>query len=248
MIFVMLSRESCLQNIVENLFEKKGWTIYNRPSFSGITPDLLLKKDEEILVIELKAYPDTIICGEAEIGQVIKYYDNLCNLKKRGGTIRASKKIKERGIRMSDYLKIDTIPKVILITSGKLNYRNFYDYMENLKSDDNTLIVKHYKELMEALPSPREALDFQDAYGIYKSNIKKWEKLSWEHPFRMLELSKIHVKLWDKYLADDIITIPSNIFHDILCHENLSREAQSFRLLQDTPLEKIMINPLCLEM
>ena len=48
-----ISRNSCLSNIVDNLFEKKGWTICcpPPPSFSRLTPYLPVKRIKNVLIV-----------------------------------------------------------------------------------------------------------------------------------------------------------------------------------------------------
>ena len=243
-------RESALKNIVETLFEKKGWIIYREPSLMEFKPDLLVKKENFSIIIELKAYRGTLICREAEIAQAIKYYDKLSSICELNLNIFAIKK-KIDGKLIPELIKIDNLPKVLLITSGMLISEDFFNFLKRRTENEvfDELVEQRYKELMSKINN-FDALDQRDAYGIYKSAIKKWKKISWDHLFWISNFFYDPLADWEKVLSTDksnIILISNETFLSILTHENLKQEIKLFELLQKTPLEEIMIDPTILK-
>jgi len=243
-------RESTLKKIVETLFEKKGWIIYREPSLMEFKPDLLVKKENFSIIIELKAYHGTLICREAEIAQTIKYYDKLIKIREQNLNIFAIKKTSD-GKLISEAIKIDILPKVLLITSGMLISEDFFKFLKTgtENEDLDELVEIKYKELMSKINNI-DGFDQRDAYGIYKTAIKKWKKISWDHFFLISNFFYDPLTDWEKILSTEksnIILISSESFLSILTQENLKHEIKLFELLQKTPLEEIMIDPTILK-
>ena len=223
------------------MFKKKDWTVYTNPYLLNTTPDLIVQKGDSNFIIEIKAYSHSIACGEVEVAQAIKYFD-------RASYMYYSKaKFSGHNSKTSNYIEMKSLPKILLITSGDLQAENILDFINgkiDTIEDLNKLVYQHYEGLRNRIVE-RESLDNCDAYGIYKYAPKKWDKASWEYPFRITTLKECDMKNWLEVLLTedfDIFLIPSEIFAEILNHEGLQEELSIFNVLKYTPLEELMID------
>src|SRR4030042_3949965 len=67
-------REECITTVIVNLFDKFGYKCDVQPEFpKELSPDMLVEKDGQKVLIELKAYFKRMVCAEPEVAQAIKY-------------------------------------------------------------------------------------------------------------------------------------------------------------------------------
>ena len=143
-------REKCLELIVKKYFESHGFKVNLKPKLNVYKPDMLIKKESLICYIELKAYYESYICGDAEISQVMKYFREATYSKKS--------------------LKLHSKPKFILITSGSLI--NFQDsFLTQSNCDPVRYVSLYYKKLL----TPRSQIKKQDAFSR-RDTITKLQK------------------------------------------------------------------------
>lgn len=246
-------RDDCLRDIVERLFNKKGFYCCTQPYFSEFRNDLLVHKEDFFFIIELKAYLHDVICGEAEIGQAIKYYNTACENSEYKVRFSAIKKQPHRfkngffwWTKELDLQTIDKKPKVLLITSGNLRSQEFLDFIkkDSDRKDFDKMVIEHYKMLQDKIMN-KDGLDDRLALKIYKTAPQKWRKIYWSHPPKIYQFQYEDIHKWESILCKtdaDIILVPSEIFYYILQEEYLGREVRYFDLLQNTSLEELMID------
>lgn len=219
-------REKCLELIVRAYFEKLGFKVRLKPKLLNSNPDMLITKDNLTVYIELKAYHESYICGDAEISQVMKYYREIASMKQ-------GKEDK-------------TTTKVILITSGTVI--DFQDsFLDHLNNDPRQYVESYYKQL--TIPKSQvKSLDDSSRRDIYKQAARKFKK-NYANGFPQMKV----VFFENKYVQDflsylvsnknyDVLVISSDNFYKLLRKAKLTRESHKFRLLNKKEMERLVIN------
>ena len=63
-------REECLTTVVVNLFTMLEYNYLVQPPFIGeLSPDILVEKNGDKVIVELKAYTKKMVCAEPEFAQ-----------------------------------------------------------------------------------------------------------------------------------------------------------------------------------
>ncbi len=219
-------REKCLELIVKKYFESYGFKVKLKPKLNIFKPDILIKKENLVCFIELKAYHESYICGDAEISQVMKYFRETTNSKKS--------------------LKLHSKPKFILITSGSII--NFQDSFLNQKNVDPVQYVSlYYKKLI----IPRSKIKKQDDFSkrdIYNQASKKF-KTNYSNGFPLINVRFLKMNQTQNFPSClfsnkdyEVLLIGSHVFSNLLKHINLSREFHKFKLLKEKDIERLIIN------
>ncbi|TFG19269.1 MAG: hypothetical protein EU530_06720 [Promethearchaeota archaeon] len=234
-------REVTLTRIMDTYLKSIGYAVIEQPKLIETTPDLLAIKGEYSCFIELKAYFGKTITGEAEIAQIIKYYNIVkCN----------------RGI-MKNFSIVNSIPpKFMLITSGKLppleQNAIFNRDFQNLSEEKQLeFIKKKYKDINKKMGYPR-SLEGWDTRNIYKFSYDKYKKQI-KYPYKIpprVERIPQPRKLDDliENTKDvDILLIPASVFSKMLKLSNFKKEKHYFERLRkswlcDLILDKNLIN------
>ncbi|MBD3255428.1 MAG: hypothetical protein GF383_10060 [Candidatus Lokiarchaeota archaeon] len=226
-----MQREECLQVIITRLFEKLGFNVEIEPKLEQFTPDVLIKKAPYRIYIELKAYHKHNLCGDPEIAQAMKYFEMASRIEEESKEPASA--------RMP--------PRVILITSGTL-----IDKHESVFAHKSQNHLKFVKKFYKKFILPRRLVNSMDkfigkmmyihAHKKFKKNVK-------------IGLRKMNIKFPEdyhnfntkEYILDfsnyDLLILDAHLFYNLLNDENLKQEAHYFRLIRQTRLEKLIINP-----
>lgn len=214
-------REECLTTVVVNLFTKLRYNYIVQPPFIGeLSPDILVEKNGEKVVVELKAYTKKMVCAEPEFAQAIRYAQVA-----RDNEFAA---------------KI----RVLLISSGNFvpSYQcGFYCGGDVL---ENTLV--RYEELLENIRQER-GMDKWDAKGIYMRAEEKVRKAVWTSG-EMPAMDIRSLEELQQFLdADDRPVLlgcmgPQGI-KDALNQLEMGFEYRVFKNLECTPLRVLMDRP-----
>ena len=229
-------REVALTGIMDTYLKSLGYSCNEQPKLIETTPDILAIKGPYSCFIELKAYFGKTIAGEAEVAQIIKYYNIVSS---------------NKGIMKNFGMKNSIPPKFILITSGKLppleQNSIFNGDLTNL-SDEKQLefIKKKYKDINKKMGYPRY-LEGQDTRNIYKyawDKYKKQIKYKYEIPPRVERIA--HPQKLDALIENskdvDMILIPASVFSKMLKLSNLKKEKDYFERLRKSWLSDLILD------
>ncbi|NVM04723.1 MAG: hypothetical protein HWN67_20555 [Candidatus Helarchaeota archaeon] len=234
-------RECILRQINEALFQVLGFRRTKPNSSIGFAifglgrfkPDLILTKDECLLIIELKAYYKDWICAEPEIAQILKYAVKVGN---------------EKG-----ELKKFSPKKFLLITSGSLvSYKKVGYFDKNIdfeRQSISPMIEDRYKRLLDGLEEPI-SIDDREAERKYKRILNKARKsknflrldILDQLPIPPYEI--INLESLQNYLTEEgeisigLISAPN--FQRIIEQLNKPIILEQFKKLRNTPLEELM--------
>jgi hypothetical protein len=230
-----MQREECLQEIVKSLFEKLGFTIEIEPQLDRYTPDVLAKKDDLEIYIELKAYHRHNIVGDPEITQTMKYFE-------MANRVHEKNTEKQNGHG----------PRAILFTTGDL-IKKEDSYLSNPEKNAYRHVKKFYKKRI----APRKYVDSMDKFTskmMYIHAHKKFKK-NRKMGFRKMDVH-FPEDLREQYFPDfilapskyDVLLLDAEILYNMLKREDLRQEAHYFRLIRQARLEKLVLNKNILEM
>jgi Holliday junction resolvase len=229
-------RETTLTAIVHTYLRSLGYGAIEQPQLNETTPDILAIKSPYSCFIELKAYFGRTIVGEAEVAQLIKYYNIVHN-----------------NPAIMENFGVDTIiaPKFLLITSGHLpsmkNNSIFNGELSSLAEEKQIeFIKKKYQEIIKKMGYSRY-LEGRDTRNIYKFAWEKYKKqIKYKHniPPRVEYISRPR-KL--DYMIEnedgpDMIFIPANVFSRILWLSNLKKERFYFERLCKSWLSQLILD------
>ena len=234
-------REIALTGIMDTYLKSIGYTSTEQPQLNETTPDILAIKKPYSCFIELKAYFGTTIVGEAEVAQIIKYYNIVKST---------------AGIMKSYGLDNSVPPKFLLITTGKLPSMEknsiFNGDLKELDEEKQLEFIKNkYKTINKKLGYAR-TLEGRDTMFIYKyayDKFKKQIKYKYEIPPRVEQINR--PRKLDKFIENsddvDMLLIPAGVFSRILWLSNLRKEQDYFERirkswLSDLVLDKNLIN------
>ena len=145
-------REQTLEFIVNEIFQNLNFQVEKNP-LHPYEPDLIYKKNNSLLIIELKAFHKNTVCAEPQFTQILKYA--------LAGT-KLNKNLKKR---------------FLLITSGELIPLKDTGFLQD-KMDINAFVKKRYDKLLKHLWNP-EYIDDYERRGMYYSYYKNfWKKIS----------------------------------------------------------------------
>ncbi|MFX0133984.1 MAG: hypothetical protein ACFFDN_10110 [Candidatus Hodarchaeota archaeon] len=240
-------REYILRQMTEAIFqvfkfkpiELNSNLYYAVYSFCNIKPDLVLNNDNSLLIVELKAFPKDWICAEPEIAQILKY------------TVKVK-------INKDDFKQFPK-KKFLLITSGTLAPYNTVGYFRKdidfQKQSISPMIEERYETLLNEFEGTG-SIDDRELRGIYKRilNLARQNK-DFLH-FDILDQLPIPSHEIDdlenlkKYLIEgreiSIGLISGSSFQKIITELNKFRILDSFKKLQNTPIEELMSNNMIL--
>lgn len=229
-------REECLMKICESYFKKRGYNVEFEPFINQKTPDVLVTKGKHACYIELKAYFSKTVVGEPEVAQTLKYYAEA----------QDSPEIKTK-IEAKEMFP----PKFMLIHSGKLipfqENSLFNGDIKDLETTEKKIkfIDKKYRELVKQLGRPNN-MESRDTRFIYYKAAEKLKKyyVEFEKSPNILHLNKPHKLdlLIESPNKHEVILIPSRVFSQILYTSNLKFERAKFNHLQNTWLERLMLD------
>jgi Holliday junction resolvase len=234
-------REDSLTNIVQNYFQKLGYTIQKQPKLGENTPDLLVTKGKDLAFIELKAYFGKTYVAEAEVAQILKYFA----LSKQDPVFKAKVESGE----------INT-PKFLFITTGKILSieKNSLLNGELLKlsvKEQIEFIKKKYRKYVRELGAAR-SLEARDTRSIYCFAHQKYEKYqmdsNWCCPAVYQLQSPISLDLLIENKSNisnqiyDVFLIPAHVFSETLKDAGLLQEQAIFNKIQDTWLERLIVD------
>ncbi len=212
-------REECLVNIIKTLFERFEYDITLEPKLGVFHPDIRINKDNFTCYIEIKAYHESYICGDPEISQCLRYYDQANQLDQA---------------------------KVILITSGDLI--NPQDSFLNYPNQEPLEIVgKFYKKRIISRRQAN-TLDLFSSRDIYRNAIKKFKKKFSKDlsNIKVQFLKNRHVTKFPKCLNEEryfeVLLIRASIFRKILYKFKMLKEVKKFETLKKEPLERLIMN------
>jgi len=212
-------REECFVNLIKNLFERFEYDITLEPMLGVFHPDIRISKDNFACYIEVKAYHESYICGDPEISQCLRYYDQAKQLDQA---------------------------KVILITSGDLiNLRDSYLNYPNQKPSE--IVGKFYKKLIIS-KRQANTLDLLSARDIYRQAGRKFNKKFSKSlsNIKLQFLKNRHVAKFPKCLTEEknfeVLLIRASIFRKILHKFKMFKEINKFDTLRKEPLERLIMN------
>ncbi|MGV9199763.1 MAG: hypothetical protein ACOC4M_13215 [Promethearchaeia archaeon] len=232
------TREACLKGVVKHYFRRLGFSVYEEPRLQlSYTPDLFIKRDDVMALIELKAYHKNCICGDAEISQAVKYYETLMQL--------ADKKY-GKGTHPEDFS-----PKVLLITTGTL-IDSENSFFPTDPADPVEFVEQFYHKQINAEKS-FDTLDEWNANNIYKDAPEKFEKnlargfrKVWIRSSRKTDFTDepISKELMEELLKDDsfdILLMGADLFQEMLDAPLTHLEDHYFRMIREMSLELLML-------
>jgi len=213
-------RENCLESIVRDLFTAYGFKVSMKPKLGIYHPDMLLKKDELTIYMELKAYHGSYICGDVEISQAMKYCREVKDLK------------------LDAQVGLITSGSLILLEDSFLNNSN-RDPIHYVSEFYNKLIIPH---------SQLRSLDDKSQRDIYSHAVNKFKK-NFKDGFPMINvkfLSRKQVQSFPSCLSltqkYDVILINYNRLMSLLKLAKLSRSVHKLKVLKEKALENLIIN------
>jgi hypothetical protein len=213
-----------------------GYGVMEQPKLLETTPDILAIKGQYSCFIELKAYFGKTITGEAEVAQIIKYYNIVKN---------------NQGIMKNFSIVNSTPPKFMLITSGKLpplEHNSIFNGDFHNLSDDKQLefIKKKYKDINKKMGYPR-TLEGRDTRMIYKyafDKYKKQIKYKYDIPPRVDQIT--HPRKLDDLIENtkdiDMVLIPASVFSKMLKIANLKKEKHYFEKIRKSWLCDLILD------
>lgn len=220
-------REEALCFIIQDLFKALNFEEVENP-FDSYTPDLVFKKGNCLLIIELKAFHKDTICAEPQINQIIKY---------ALASIKLDSNFKKR---------------FLLITSGKLiPFGETAFFQEG--NDIATTVRNRYQKLLKKLWNPTDLDDYERKgmyYNYFKNFWKKVKSLPWDLDidnrveFYMKEIS-------NKEDLDEFLDMEGEILVGSISYIGLQQIFKTLnknqlnnllKLLRSTPLEMLIIN------
>lgn len=223
---VRRQREKCLELIVRAYFEKHGFNVRLKPTLLNYHPDIMIKKDNLIIYIELKAYHESYICGDVEISQAMKYYREIAKIKNNN--------------------KGETNSKVILLTSGAL-----IEYQNSFLGHPHNKPIQYVESYYKKLIIPRSQVKTLDEYSrrdIYKQAALKFKK-NYGNGFPQVKvkfLNEIKRQQFPLCLfsndTPDVLIIDPNNFYKLLRKDNLLKESYKLKLLKEKEMERLVIN------
>jgi len=229
-------RETALTAILHTYLRAIGYTVTEQPQLNETTPDVLAAKGPYSCFIELKAYFGRTIVGEAEIAQLIKYYNIVHSNPEIMKTFGMNSAIP---------------PKFMLITSGKLpamkNNSLFNGELSSLSEEKQIeFIKKKYQDIIKKMGYSRY-LEGRDTRNIYKFAWQKYKKqIKYKHdiPPRVDFIN--HPRKLDYIIENqgsiDMILVPANVFSRILWLSNLKRERFYFERLCKSWLSQLILD------
>ncbi|MBN2155559.1 MAG: hypothetical protein JW776_05915 [Candidatus Lokiarchaeota archaeon] len=229
-------REIALTAIVNTYLKSIGYASLEQPQLNGTTPDILAIKNEFSCFIEIKAYFGRTIVGEAEVAQLVKYYNILQN---------KPEIMKHFGVK-------DSIPpKFMLITTGQLPPYNknsvFNGELFNLPEEKQLeFIKKKYKDIIKKMGYSKY-LEGRDTRNIYKYSWEKYKKqikYKFATPPRAQQLTrprKLDYMIENRHDID-MILIPARIFSQILDLSGLTKEREYFERIRSSWLSQLILD------
>ncbi|MHA1298530.1 MAG: hypothetical protein ACTSO9_03705 [Candidatus Helarchaeota archaeon] len=224
-------REETLKEIVVEVFKdlsfsELDWRTLPNYHSHKYEPDVFLKNEDCLLIIELKAYHKNTICAEREAAQILKY-------------AAAVKSVIEK---FKDYSR----KRFLLITSGTLMpLKNLHLNFQ----DDINLIKKRYDELLEQVKVPRTQDDY-DRRSTYRKLVKKIEKGNPIFPSDLLEYFPIKCEeIKNKSSLIEFIEREEEILVGFVSAENFQKIISEFNkkqikflfeLLRSIPIETLV--------
>ena len=211
-------REECITTVIVNLFDQLGYKCDVQPEFpKPLSPDMLVEKDGQKVIIELKAYFKKMVCAEPEVAQAIKYAQAA------------------RDAKFADKIR------VLLITSGNMIPVQQCGFF--CASDPVEHTITRYTKL-KADNKLEKGLDKWDARGIYSRAEEKVRKVTWtlgELP--AVDIHKYEDLL--HFVNEDerpilLGCVSVQAIEDALKHLGLKFELQAFKRLESTPLRVLM--------
>jgi hypothetical protein len=229
-------REVALTCILETYLKSLGYKTTEQPKLIETTPDILAIKEPYSCFIELKAYFGKTITGEAEVAQLIKYYNIVKN---------------NKGIMKNFGIKDSVPPKFILITSGRLpplKQNSIFNGELDSLSDEKQLelIKKKYKEINKKM-GYSQYLEARDTRNIYKyawDKYKKQIKYKYEIPPRVEQITDPQKlsNLIENRFDVDMILVPASVFSKMLGLSNLKKEKHYFELIRKSWLSQLILD------
>ncbi|MBA7557762.1 hypothetical protein ES705_50533 [subsurface metagenome] len=182
-------------------------------------PDIRISKDNFTCYIEVKAYHESYICGDPEISQCLRYYDQAKQLDQAN---------------------------VILITSGTLiNPQDSYlNYPNQVPSE---FVGRFYKNLIIS-KRQANTLDLLSARDIYRQAGRKFNKKFSKSlsNIKLQFLKNRHIAKFPKCLTDgknfEVLLIRATIFRKILHKFKMFKEINKFDMLRKEPIERLIMN------
>lgn len=225
-----MQREECLQEIVKNLFEKLGFSIEIEPQLDRYTPDVLAKKDNLEIYIELKAYHRHNIVGDPEISQTMKYFEMANRVHEQADESKRN----NHG------------PRAILFTTGDLIRKK-----DSYLSHPGKKPYKHVKKFYKKRIAPRRYVDSMDKFTskmMYIHAHKKFKK-NRKMGFREMDVlfpEDLKAEHFPEFILEpskyEILLLDADFLYDMLKSEGLRQEAHYFRLIRQARLEKLVLN------
>lgn len=213
-------REECLMNIIKSLFEHLEYNIILEPNLGNYTPDMRLSKNNLTYYIEIKAFHESYICGDPEICQSLRYYD------------QAKQQLEHA--------------KVMLITSGDLiDLRD--SFLNNPNQKPLEVVENFYKE--KIIPKRKAiTLDLLSSRDIYRQAAKRFKKKFSQNlsTIKVQFLKNSCVATFPECLTEEknfeVLLIRAPIFRKILYKFKMFKEMNIFDTLRKEPLERLIMN------
>ncbi len=229
-------REVALTGIMDTYLKSLGYSVTEQPQLNGTTPDILTTKGPYSCFIELKAYFGKTITGEAEVAQIIKYYNIVKST---------------AGIMKNFGLDNSVPPKFMLITSGRLpsmKHNSIFNGDLIGLSDEKQLefIKQKYKDINKKM-GYSQYLEGRDTRNIYKyayDKYKKQIKYKYATPPRVEQITR--PRKLDIIIENsediDMILVPAKIFSRILFLSDLKKEQEYFERLRKSWLCELILD------
>ncbi len=212
-------REENLVNIISSLFKRFNFEVSLNPKLGVYKPDIKLKKDNKIIYVEVKAYHASYICGDPEICQCLRYYNQAKDIDQA---------------------------KVLLITSGELIVPKD-SFLNNPIKNPIELVGDFYKKRVISRTQAK-TLDLFSARDIYRQAKKKFEKKFDKDllSINCVFLKNRHISKFPNCLIEDanfdVLLINATIFKKVLRNLRMYKELSKFKTLRQEPMERLIMN------